>query len=231
MIPNSISIINGYKAPLTEVNGDVYVIESPELDVNGIVWQSGTTVRFTFTSGYDSSIYSTSSFLQISGETTKTIHNGVWLITTVNASYLEVTNLSVTDGTDDVASSSPSLGYVTHQDFDPESLSSNQSIPRIGQVRYYSNSDLWFGDLFQEGDCYYNEQTKSISCYNGVNISSSISESYLSVTSNYTLLITDTVIYADSTGGDLTITFPLLPQEVPVEIQMRYSSGWYDNNL
>ena len=157
---------NGYNAPASENDGDVFIIESPELDVNGIVWQSGTTVRFTFSAGY-SNIYAVGNYLQVSGETTQTVHNGVWLISAVNASFLEVTNANVTDGTNDVASASPATAYVTHQNFDPENLSNGQSIPRFGLVTYYADSDLWYGDELEKGDFWYNEVNDSFESWNG----------------------------------------------------------------
>lgn len=168
-LPNAISAANGYDAPPTEVDLDVYAIESPELDINGIVWQSGTTVRFTFSAGYDSALYAVNSFLTISGEDSFPVHDGVWVITTVNASYLEVTNAGVTDGASDVASGSAAEGYVTHEDFDPENLANSQSIPRQGIVKYDNNVDLWFGNAFQEGDEYYNEELKNKVVHDGVN--------------------------------------------------------------
>lgn len=171
--PNALNLINGYEAPATEVDGDVYAISSPELDINAIVWQNGTTVRFTFTSGFDDTLYSVNSFLQISGETGEIVHNGVWVITAVVTTYLEVTNASVTDGANDVASSSPATGYVTHEDYDPENLSNGQTIPMNGLVRYYGTPDLWWGDLFQNGDEYYNEATQSMDLFNGSDVLSS----------------------------------------------------------
>lgn len=162
-------ITTGYTAPPSETDGVVYVIESPELDVNAITWQSGTTVRFTFTSGYDSSLYSTSSYLQVSGAANSK-HNGQFVITTVNASYLEVTITDVTDATDDVASSSPATGYVTHQNYDPENEANGNTIPMNGFVKYYSDVDLWYGDSLIEGDEFYNIDTKKVHTYNGTDL-------------------------------------------------------------
>lgn len=156
---NVIASINGYDAPLTEVNNDVYKIESPLLEIANIAWQSVTTVRFTFDSGY-TNIYATGNYLQISGATND-IHNGVWLISAINASYLEITNENVTDATDD-ETASPSTGYVSHEDYDPENLANSQSIPRLGLVKYNEQADLWFGDVLQTGDEYYELATESI---------------------------------------------------------------------
>jgi hypothetical protein len=153
-LENVINKIDGYAAPTTEVDGDVYIIESPSLDVNAITWQSGTTVRYTFTSGYDSSLYATGNYLQVSGDANE-VHNGVFLITTVNASYLQVTNALVTDNTDDVASASLASAYVTHEDFDPENLANGNSIPRVGIVKYFSSVDLWYGNALETGDEFY----------------------------------------------------------------------------
>jgi len=166
--PNAKALVRGYVAPLTEVDGDVYALTSPLLDVDGIVFQSGTTVRFTFTSGYEN-IYAVGNYLQISGEA-NVLHNGVWLISAVNASFLEVTNPAITDSSNDQASGSLASGYVSHQDYDPQSLSNGQSIPINGLVRYYSIPDLWYGDEFQEGDEYYNEATQTKDLYNGNDI-------------------------------------------------------------
>ena len=162
---NVISAVNGYDAPLTEVDGDVYAVSSPLLDLNNINWQSGTTVRFTFTSGY-TNIYAVGNYLQISGETTKTVHNGVWLISAVNASYLEVTNVGVTDATNDVAASVGS-GYVSHQDYDPENLANSQTIPRVGLVKYFGTLDLWYGNAFEIGDEFYDVSKNGVDRYNG----------------------------------------------------------------
>lgn len=164
---NVLNKIVGYAAPTTEVDADVYVIESPILDVNAITWQSATTVRYTFTSGYDSTLYTTSSYLQVSGEAVKTIHNGVFIITAVNASYLEVTNTAVTDATNDVASASLASAYVTHEDFDPENLANGQSIPRVGIVEYFSSVDLWYGNALETGDEFYMTSVNGKFSWNG----------------------------------------------------------------
>ena len=171
---NILGTQNGYATPTTEVNGNVYLIESPELDINGIVWQSGTTVRFTFSAGY-SDIYAVNNYLQISGAANAK-HNGVFLITAKSGSALDVTISAVTDGADDVVSGSPAVGYVTHQNFDPENLSNGQSIPRLGFVRYFSDVDLWYGDALVKGDEWYNESNDSIESFNGTEASLGFAE-------------------------------------------------------
>ena len=167
-LPNVLGQLNGYSAATTEVDGDYYAITAPEFDINNINWQSGTTVRFTFTSGYDSSLYATSSYLQVSGCATA-VHNGVWVITAVNASYLEVTNASVTDATDDETGSA-GVGYVTHQSYDPENLGNAQSIPRQGIVYYDGTADLWYGDSFTQGDTFFDVSTLKLASFNGTDI-------------------------------------------------------------
>jgi len=198
--PNALGRINGYEAPTTEIEGDIYTIESPELDVNAITWQSATTVRFTFTTGYTSTLYAVNSYLQISGALFEN-HNGIHLITTVNASYLEVTIALIVDATDDDAAGSPAVGYVTHEDFDPESLSNNQSIPRVGQVKYYGTADLWFGDASLVGDSFYNVTTKKLETYNGTNFTSSLIKNSRFVFSAGKAVASDEIIYVDSSGG------------------------------
>lgn len=168
-LPNQLGQIRGYEVPTTEVDGDFYAIDAPELDIDGIVWQSGTTVRFTFTAGYDSTLYATSSFLQISGALFAD-HNGVHVITTVNASFLDVTISTVTSGANDDAAGSPAVGYVTHEDFDPENLSNAQSIPRLGIVNYGSDPDLWYGDAFVSGDEFFDLELLKLVRFNGTDL-------------------------------------------------------------
>lgn len=165
---------NGFEAPITEIDGDVYIIEAPELDVNGLVWQSGTTVRVTFSAGY-SNIYEVDNYLQINGEANAK-HNGVFLITGKSATYLDVINVNIIDGVDDVIEGSVAIAYVTHQNFDPENLANNQSIPRIGMVRYFSDVDLWFGDSLIKGDEWYNEANDSVEFFNGTTIAKGFKE-------------------------------------------------------
>ncbi len=170
-LENALAEVLGYAAPTTEVDGDVYIVDSPDLDINGLVWQSATTVRVTFTSGY-TNIYATSNYLQLSGAADD-VHNGVFLITATNASYLDVTIADVTDGTDDVASGSTASGYVTHEDYDPENLANSQTIPRQGVVKYYSAANLWYGDSFQQGDEVLNVATGQKVEFNGTDSVSS----------------------------------------------------------
>lgn len=210
-LPNALASINGYEAPPTEVDGDIYVIESPELDVNRLSWQSGNTVRISFSAGYDSTLYAVNSYLTLSGEVDKPIHNGVWLITTIETTYIEVINTGVSNAENDVAASSPSVGYVTHEDFDPYDLAGGRVIPRIGQVRYYSNNDLWHGDSFEAGDCYYNIAIGSILCYNGSVFTSPLIKTSVTKTGTYTVLNSDQRIYVDSNGGAFTVTLEASP--------------------
>lgn len=181
---NILGTQNGYDAPTTEVNGDVYLIESPELDINGLIWQSGTNVRITFSSGY-SNIYAVGNYLTISGAANAK-HNGVFEITAAAGSHLDVTIPSITDGADDVASGSTAVGYVTHEDFDPENLSNGQSIPRLGFVRYFSGVDLWFGDALVKGDEWYNESNDSVESFNGTEASLGFTEYRASLTQTST---------------------------------------------
>lgn len=206
---NALASVTGYAAPLTENDGDVYIVESPDLDVNGIVWQSGTTVRFTFTSGY-SNIYAVNNYLQVSGAA-NIKHNGVFIITAVNASYLEVTITDVTDATDDVASGSTAIAYVTHQDYDPESLSNGQSIPRQGVVKYNEISDLWYGDAFEQGDEILNVDMGEKVEYNGneVNHSAKLLTKEVTISSEKIIAMYSTPIALIASPGANKIIFPV----------------------
>jgi hypothetical protein len=170
---NVTAVTTGYEAPPTETDLVSYVIESPELDVNAITYQSGgggaDSVRFTFSAGYDSTLYSVGSYLQVSGAANSK-HNGQFVIITVNASYLEVTIADVTDASDDVASGSTATAYVTHEDYDPENEANGNTIPRVGIVKYYSDTDLWYGDAFEQGDEFFNVATLKKHFFNGTEL-------------------------------------------------------------
>ncbi len=164
-LPNVLAQVNGYEAPTTEVDGDFYSVDAPDLDINAILFQSGTTVRFTFTSGY-TNIYAVNNYLQITGAAFAA-HNGVHVITAVNAAYLEVTIALITSNADDVSSGSVASGYVTHQDYDPENLANGNSIPRQGLVYHDGVADIWYGDAFITGDEFYDINEEAIVRYSG----------------------------------------------------------------
>lgn len=80
------------------------------LNIDTIAWQSGTTVRYTFSGSPDLSGVVVGHQLQATG-CTNALHNGTFEITAVsNASdYIEVTNTAISDASND-ESSSPGTG-------------------------------------------------------------------------------------------------------------------------
>jgi len=72
------------------------------LDVNNITWQSGNTIRYTFSGSPDLSGVANGDVLIVTGATNPS-NNGTFLITAVSdpSDYVDVTNLGRSDATDD----------------------------------------------------------------------------------------------------------------------------------
>jgi uncharacterized phage protein gp47/JayE len=88
------------------------------LEVTNITWQSGTTVRYTFSGTPDFSAVVAGDLIKISGAGTSS-NNGVFLITTVNdgSDYIQVSNPARTSGTGDETGSDATAditdGFIT----------------------------------------------------------------------------------------------------------------------
>lgn len=105
--PSALNHVDGLSAPPTEVDGDIYLLQLATviLDVDTIVFQSGTTVRITFNGSPDLSGVAINDHARIRLATNAS-NIGTFIITAVNdgSDFIEITNAARTDGTDDEAS-------------------------------------------------------------------------------------------------------------------------------
>jgi len=119
-LPAALSFDSGATAPSTEVAGDIYILSSSfkDLTTSDIEWQSGTTVRYTFSGSPDLSAVTTSDYL-VHSTATNDSNNGRFVITTVNdgSDYIEVTNANRTDATDDETTVSLAT-EISYRDWD-----------------------------------------------------------------------------------------------------------------
>jgi hypothetical protein len=97
--------VSSASAP-TSVLADIYLLDDSTavLTITSIAWQSGTTVRITFSGTPNLSSYSTvNNVAYIYGAVTNSEHLGRFVMTTINdgSDYIEVTNAKITDATKD----------------------------------------------------------------------------------------------------------------------------------
>ena len=154
--------IDGLSAPPTEVDGDIYLLESASviLDVDTIIFQSGTTVRITFNGSPDLSglVVNDHARIRLSANAS---NNGTFIITAIDdgSDFIEITNPERTDDTDDEASDSPATTTTTHRDFD--------AVGDTDWVKYFAGEDKWFGITPNVGVSTYNETTGIIETFGG----------------------------------------------------------------
>jgi len=121
VLPSALSLADSTVAPPTEVLTDIYLLDRTgvTLDVDTIVWQSGTTVRISFNGTPDLSGVTIGDTYNTSGNG-NTSNDGIFDITDVNdgSDYIEITNAARTDGTDDEPSDATGTGTITHGDWD-----------------------------------------------------------------------------------------------------------------
>ncbi len=121
VLPSALSLADSTVAPPTEVLADIYLLDRTgvTLDVDTIVWQSGTTVRISFNGTPDLSGVTIGDTYNTSGNG-NTSNDGIFDITDVNdgSDYIEITNAARTDATDDEPSDATGTGTITHGDWD-----------------------------------------------------------------------------------------------------------------
>lgn len=146
----ALNIIDSSIAPPTEADGDIYLLDNAngELEVDSILHQSGTLIRYT-SAGADLSSVSAGDWIRITGST-NAINDGTFVIKTVNdgSDFIELHNEKRTDATDDEVTSPAKMSAV-FTDYD-----------EAGQgdwVRYNSTDDLWYNIPVQKGMRCFNE--------------------------------------------------------------------------
>jgi hypothetical protein len=138
-LPAALDFGNGGAAPASETNGDVYILSSSfaELTCSAIAWQSGTTVRYSFSGSPDLSSITTSDYFVISTAANST-NNGRFGID------------NRTDATDDESSVSFACD-VSYRDWD--------GAIKNEWVKYDSTDDGWYRVVPVEGvQCYLKDE-------------------------------------------------------------------------
>src|SRR5436190_1060347 len=85
VLPAALAIADSSIDPITTVIGDIYILDKtrPQLTVSVIAWQSGTTVRISFSGSPDLSAYAANDFLFLI-DAANDSNNGSFVITAVN---------------------------------------------------------------------------------------------------------------------------------------------------
>ena len=106
-LPAALDFADSSIAPVTEVDGDIYILDTSlsSLTVTDIVWQSGTTVRISFSGSPDLSSTTVEDYFIISTASNDS-NNGRFILSDVNdgSDFIEIENSSRTDATDDETS-------------------------------------------------------------------------------------------------------------------------------
>lgn len=120
ILPNAIDHVNSLAAPPTEVDGDVYLLDTTggTLEIASIAWQSGNTVRYNFSGTPDLSVYTVGDYVYFSGNANAE-NNGSFAITAINngSDYFEITNSAISSAAKDEAST-PGQAKVTKANWD-----------------------------------------------------------------------------------------------------------------
>ena len=106
-LPAALDFADSSIAPVTEVDGDIYILDTSlsSLTVTDIAWQSGTTVRISFSGSPDLSATTVNDYFIISTASNDS-NNGRFILSDVNdgSDFIEIENTSRTDATDDETS-------------------------------------------------------------------------------------------------------------------------------
>jgi hypothetical protein len=102
-LPACLDYVPSESVPPTEVNGDIYLLDDSGsvFTITSIAWQSGNTVRYTFSGSPNLSSYSAANnVIRVYGTgITNSEHIGRFTADTINdgSDYVEVTNPLVSD--------------------------------------------------------------------------------------------------------------------------------------
>ncbi len=162
--------VDGLLAPPTEIDVDAFILQkaisAKVYDVDTILWQSGSTIRYTFNGGPDLSglVVGDHARIRLAG---LEINNGDFIITDINdgADWIEVTNPFRFFSTDDEASDSPANTTTTHRDWDVAGDTDH--------VEFFGSEDLWYAITPQLGANAYNTTADSDRIFTGLGWSAS----------------------------------------------------------
>jgi|GEM_PF-4042759 len=164
-LPAALGYISSTAAPTTEVSGDIYILNDDSLTytISAINWQSGDTVRYTFSGTPDLSGIATSTNILYCYDAVNSEHNGRFVITSVNdgSDYIEVTNTLVSDASlDEITGGSCELpsdeldgasnnDYIKFDGTDwyriTPAIGTKCYDKTLGQTRTF-NGSLWLGE-------------------------------------------------------------------------------------
>lgn len=152
-------------APASPSNGDVYLLDDSTtvLTITSIAWQSGTTVRYTFSGSPDLSGYSTANnvgYIYGNG-ISNSQHLGRFVLTAVDntSKYIEISNPLVTSAALDESGLSNSSAELPHSDWDGASNGD--------YVRYNSTDSLWYRIVPNTGAKCYDSTLGQTRTFNG----------------------------------------------------------------
>lgn len=158
ILPAALSLVSSMSAPPTENNGDIYIINAVNgnLDVNTILWQSGSTIRYTLNGAHDLSALTIDDYLKVT-TAGNSLNNGRFVITNFSDpdNWIEVTNTARTSAAEDEGAGSPAVGQVTKSNWDGcgqgEWVRYNTADakwyyiePLVGMLCYIIDSGTWY---------------------------------------------------------------------------------------
>lgn len=136
--PPAIALANSSSAPPTETNGAIYLLNNSRgiLDVNIISWMSANTIRYSFSSSPNLSIYAIGDYITFENAT-KTINNGTFVITNFHDGndWIEISNPLRLSATDDEGAGSPATATSTISYWD--------GCTQNSWARFNSTTGLW----------------------------------------------------------------------------------------
>lgn len=162
LLPAALDYKNSTGAdPASPNDGDIYLLDdsSATYTISSIAWQSGNTIRYSFSGSPNLSGISTSFVLYCYGADDE-LNNGSFVITTVNdgADWIEVTNTAITDNTHDQAGANGSVELP----FGDWTGASNGDF-----VRWSAADNVWYNIKPVSGQSCYDIALGGLRTYNG----------------------------------------------------------------
>jgi len=162
MLPSALDYKTSTSAdPASPSDGDVYLLDdsSSTYTISSIAWQSGNTVRYSFSGTPNLSAITTSFALVCSGATSSQ-NNGAFVITSVNdgSDFIEVTNTLITDATYDQAGAGGTV-KLPHGDWN--------GATNGDWVRWSATDSVWYNITPIAGQQCYDIALGGVRTYNG----------------------------------------------------------------
>src|SRR3989304_3198539 len=119
MLPIAKELVSPIAAPPTQVNGDVYLLNSglSSIAIKDILFQSGNQVKYVVDTGASTAAVTVGSFLRVKSAAF-TVNNGTFKVVTVTATEITVVNPFRQNNLDDETATSPAVATAAHADWD-----------------------------------------------------------------------------------------------------------------